>query len=287
MSRQYKRAYELKITNSGTVRTIRDLRISFDITKSLISTPNLANIKLYNPNNDTVALLNGDDVNIQLSVGYGDNIRLVFKGDIVNFFQRRESVDRIVDMYARDGHKDWTNSTFNKTLSENISVKDSISEIISTFTDTAIGLINGLPEATDKLRGQTLSGASKDLLDMYASEYDFQWSIQDGEIIITPDDDTIATNEAVLITALTGMVGSPAITKIGADVSSLLNPLLQPNTPFKIESISSDVTLADTFFREIESTSAEGFYRIQEVNHVGDNYGESWLSTCKGITLNV
>jgi len=139
-----------------------------------------------------------------------------------------------------------------------------------------------LPQVADKMRGQVLSGSSKDIMDNFAEEYGFSWSIQDGEIIITPEQEPLEGDEAVLVTAATGMIGSPTITEIGVDVTTLLNPRLLPNRGFIIESINAEVTIGNLFFRNVKRTTAEGFYKIQEVVFRGDSRDGDWLSSVKG-----
>ena len=188
---------------------------------------------------------------------------------------------------AGDGQASWQNSIFNKSFTGNISSGDAIREVIDSF-NLDIGKLEGLPSAKDKIRGQTLSGASKDIMDKMAEEYGFTWSIQDGEIITTPLDTPISNFEAVVLTSSTGMINSPVITEVGADVSSLLNRNLVPNGVFQIKSESADTSLSNIFLREsIPRTSAEGFYKVQEVTHRGDSRRGDWLSNIKGITFNV
>lgn len=287
VSRQYKRAYELTIIpEEGDAKVIRDLRINFEITKSLLSFPNLAKIIITNPNQDTISLLQKKFTKLTLNAGYEGDIKLLFKGQIRNAFQGRQSTDGIITIYAGDGEKDWQNASFNKTFRENVSISAAIQDVMKTFTEATIGALEGIPTIADKLRGQTLSGSSKDILDQFAEEYGFDWSIQDSEIITTPIDQPLQGDEAVLITATTGMLGSPTITEIGADVTSLLNPKLLPNKAFKIDSVAADVQLGNLFFRNVKRTTAEGVYKIQEVTFKGDSRDGDWTSMVKGRALN-
>lgn len=287
MSRQFDRVYELFITPSGggEARVIRSLRIKFEITKSVLSFPNLAKIQIYNANSETLSLLQKKFTKISLNAGYFGGMKLLFKGEIRNVFQSRTGVDRIITVYAGDGERDWQNATFNRTFSENISISSAVKEVIKTFEGLTTGVVEGLPEIADKLRGQTLSGSSKDIMDNFAEEYGFNWNIQNGELIVTPVEEPIRDDQAVLINAATGMIGSPTMTEIGADVTTLLNPELLPNRAFKIESVNSDVQMGNLFFRPIKKTSAEGFYKIQEVVFKGDSREGDWLSTVKGREL--
>lgn len=283
MPRQYKRSYELTIIpNTGDSRIVRSLRVSFEITKSVLSFPNLARIEIYNPNPDTLSVLQNKFTKVILNAGYEGDIRLLFKGEIRNVYQKKIGTDRIVTLYAGDGQRDWQNATFNKTFTENISISSAIKEVLKTFEEVTEGVVNGLPKVADKLRGQTLSGSSKDILDNFADEYGFTWSIQDGEVIIVPVEEPIRSNEAVLVNAATGMIGSPTVTEIGADVTTLLNPRMLPNRAFKIESINAEIQLGNLFFREIPRTDAEGTYKIQEVTFKGDSREGDWISMVKG-----
>lgn len=287
MSRQYKRYYELLIIpTEGDSKLIKDLRISFEITKSVLSFPNLCKLEIYNVNRETLSVLQRKYTKIVLNAGYEADVRLLFKGEVRNVLQSKKDVDRIVTIYAGDGERDWQNAIFNKTLSSNISVKSAIEEVIKSFKDVTAGTMNGLSLSADKLRGQTLSGSSKDILDKFAAEYNFDWSIQDGEVIITPVESALEGEEAILISATTGMLGTPILTEIGADVNTLLNPNLIPNRAFKIESVNAEVQLGNVFFRKVNKTSAEGTYKIQEVVFKGDSREGEWVSQVKGRYLN-
>lgn len=287
MSRQFKRIYNLTIEpTDGPSRVIRELRVNFEITKSGLSFPNLCKLTIYNPNQDTLSALQKKFTKIIFNAGYEGDLGLLFSGEVRNITQAKHGVDRLITIYAGDGEKDWQNSMINKTFAKNVTIKSAIEEVIKSFTNTGTGEIIGLPDTADKLRGQTLSGSSKDILDGFAEEYGFGWSIQDGDIVITPDNSPLVGDEAVLINSATGMIGSPILTEIGADVSALLNHRLLPNRAFIIESVNAEIQLGNLFFRDIKKTSAEGLYKIQEVVFKGDSREGDWSSSLKGITLN-
>lgn len=286
MARQFNRIYELTIIPpNGESRVIRNLRINFEITKSVLSYPNLAKVVLYNLNDDSLAALQTKFTKVILNAGYKGNIRLLFKGDVRNVFQVKNGVDRVVTFYAGDSERSWQNANFNKTFTDSATVQSVVKDVISSFKDIAVGVVEGLPNIADKLSGQSLSGSSKDVMDNLASEYGFNWSIDDGEINVVPIETPIRVDQAVLVNSATGMIGSPTITEIGADVTTLLNPIMMPNTAFKIESLGSEVQLGNLFFRNVKRTSAEGLYKIQEVIFKGDSREGEWTSSVKGRSL--
>jgi len=174
-----------------------------------------------------------------LNAGYENNISLIFKGQVRNVLQSKVGVDRIITLYAGDGQRDWENSRLNKTYSESVSVSTIVKEAIGTFKETVSGVIEGVPSVADKLLGTTLSGSTKDILDSIASEYNLEWSILDGEVNIAPAGSGISSFETTIVNATTGMIGSPTVTEIGADVTILLNPNVKPKSLFKIESVNA------------------------------------------------
>lgn len=286
MPSQYDRKYSLTISDGSNTRTVSDLRVSFVITKSLYSIPNLAKIELYNPNNDTLSLLQKKYTDITFNAGYKGNIRLLFKGQIRNVFQTKNDSDRIVTIYSSDGEQDWQNSTFNKTISENIAIKNVVEEIVGSMGDLTIGTLEGLEAPADKLLGQTLSGASKDILDTLGEDYGFQWSIQDGTIVTVPNNASLSNLDAVVINQTTGMIGSPTVTELGANVTTLLNPELLPNRLFEVTANQSAVSIGGIEFREITRTNATGLYKTFNVEFVGDTHGNEWFSIVDGRLIN-
>ncbi len=287
MGRQYLRVYDLTITpSSGVSRVVRGLRVSFKITKSVISHPNICKLILYNPNDDTRAALREKGTRIVLNVGYEGNVRLLFTGEVRNVFQGRRGVDSTITLYSGDGQHDWVNATYNKTLSGSVTAKGAVDELLKTFSNTPVGHATGVPDIADKLMGQTLSGSSRELMDEYASEYGFDWSIQNGELIITPIGSPIEGREAVLVSAATGMIGSPTLTEIGVEVTTLLNTELLPNRGMQVDSVNYDANLANLHFQKTHRTVGTGIYKIQEVEFSGDSRDGDWLSSVKGRYVN-
>ena len=295
MSRLFNRKYDLTIIPPGSTegKVIKDLRIVFKVTKSIISTPNLCEITLYGINDNTAALLEKKYTNIILNAGYESKVRLIYKGQIKNTFISKSGTEHTAAIYCGDGEAAWESAIFNKTIASNVTIKSAIKDIVSTFSNVAQeaskvieGDTSALDSITDRLEPQTLIGSSKDILDKMAKDYGFEWSIQDSEVVILNEEQTLADAQAILIRADTGMIGSPTITEIGADVVTLLNPDALPNKLIKIESASQDVAIQNAALRPIRRTKAEGLYKILEVVFSGDSRGDMWQSQIKGRLIN-
>lgn len=286
MTVQYKRSYSLIINDNEKIRTLTELKIEFEVTKSLRGFPNQAKIKIYNPSPDTESTLRNNDVLLTLNAGYENAVDLLFTGQLRNVTQERQGVDRIITVFAADGRKDWETSFYNKTLSDKITIKQTIEELAATFVSTATGVLLGLEAKADKLRGQTLSGKTSDLLDQLAEDYDFEWSIQDGSFVTVPITEAIDKNDIIVLTSNTGMIGTPTITREGVTVKALLNPRITPNRLIQIKSEGTIVSLGNLFFENVRSTTADGIYKVYELIHKGDSRGTDWFTEAKGIVFN-
>lgn len=288
MPRQYKRIYELTIFPvDGEPRVIRNLNCNFEIIKTVRSIPNSARITIINPNIETIGALKRRYTQVVFNAGYEGNLQLIFKGQIKNSFESKNNVDRSITIFAGDGQRDWENAITNRTYAENVTIQNVVKDVLKSFKEITIGTLEGLPNIADKIRGQTLSGKSSDILDGLAKEYGFKWGIFDNEVRIEPKVKPLNPNQAVLISAAHGMIGSPTVTEIGADVTTLLNPALLPGELFKVEATTANLELGNLFFKEAKRTNADGIYRIEEVVFTGDltTGSPNWYSKVKGATV--
>ena len=263
------------------------LRINFDIIKSTLRTPNLATITITNPNDDTLSFLSEEGTKVALNVGYGSNLGLIFKGTVTNVLQPVDRNNRYAVIYSRDGIKDWETATITRTFKETVSPDEILSEIIKEFSDLNVVEKDDLPKTLENLRGFSASGMAKDAIDKVLKKFDYRWHIQDEGLYIKDNTILPSTGDAVLINSTTGMINSPIVTEIGADVTTLLNPQLLPERIIKIESQGSEVALKSLNFRNVKRTKAEGFYRIKEVNFKGDSRQGEWTSSIIGESVNV
>mgnify|MGYP000005631685 CR=1 FL=1 len=269
MPLQYKRKYELIIGADSGIK-LSDLRVKFEVTKDLTGYPNLAKIQIFNLSKSTQQRIKKEFDKVIFNAGYESNVRLLFKGQIRNVTHLKQGVDTITTIFAHDGAKDFDTAKVNISFKEGTKVKQIVEHVIGTFKETTHGIIEGLDGLGDRLQGVTLSGSSKDVMDQLAEENNFEWNITDEAINVIPKNETI--DKTFLITSATGMLGSPTLTEIGADVTMLLNPELIPNGKLKVESITQNISLGDLQFRDINKTIGEGLYKIQKITHTGDTH---------------
>lgn len=282
MSAQFKRGYKLSVvTPEGKALVITDLRVRFEITKDLFGYPNLGDIQIFNLSRDKVTAISQEFTLIELQVGYGGGLDTVFRGDIRNIVNRREGVDTITQFYAGDGERATRDARISKTYAAGTSIKQIIKEIAETFKIPTAKL-DGLNTTRTNQRGQTIASASKDAMDKLADDYKFHWSIQDGELVTQDRESYDKDNTVFNINRSTGMIGSPTITELGADVRTLMNPRLNPYRAVQITTPDAEINVGNLFFRTKVPTLGTGLFRINKVIHTGDTRGNDWTSAITG-----
>jgi hypothetical protein len=288
MALQYDRDYLLQLfTDTGEVIEITELRVVFEVTKNILGIPNLAEIKVFNMREDNAEKIKNVWNNVILYAGYkqfGETPKLIFKGEIRNVTHTRDGVDKIATIFAGDGQRSIQESLFSKAFEKGFNVKQMITEVAKSF-GKPVDRVDGVDGKNGSLSGISLSGKTKDLMDRLADQYDLNWSIQDGSVTITGEDDADQSVPAVVISRSTGMIGSPTLTEIGADARTLMNPEISPNRLVKIESDTPEVQLGNLFFRRINREIGNGIFRVNKVIHKGDNRGNDWYSMVTGQRL--
>lgn len=259
--KQFGRRWKLDISNDQETLSIEQLRVAFEIDKTINEKPNPAKIQVWNLNRDHInQLLSQDYKKVALSVGYGE-LRQIYAGDITKTRIQREGLDFVLTLECSDGHQAYTQSRAKTTLKAGATDKQIVEELQKTMPKVQSGAID-IPNQRKLPRGRVLNGNSRDILTKIARNNKADWSIQDGSLIFLPKD-KVLSDDAVLISQDTGMINAPEQTDEGLELTCLLNPALQIGGLVKVESI-------------IEYFNGE--YKIVKLAHSGDGIGGDWRS---------
>lgn len=149
------------------------LRINFNVEKSLVGYPNLANIKVYNLKASNRQLIEKDGLEVQLYAGYEDLV-LLFKGQIINVVHQKQGTDWISTIYAGDSTQALNEATINKTLAAGITPEQILTELTGEIKGVTKGLTEGVKNCISGkqslLRGLILSGSVRDFLRQLADD---------------------------------------------------------------------------------------------------------------------
>ncbi|HHF3866481.1 hypothetical protein MY596_03670 [Haemophilus influenzae] len=259
--KQFGRRWKLDISNDQETLSIEQLRVAFEIDKTINEKPNPAKIQIWNLNRDHInQLLSQDYKKVALLVGY-DELRQIYVGDITKTRIQRDGLDFVLTLECSDGYKAYTQSRAKTTLKAGATDKQIVEELQKTMPKVQKGAID-IPNQRKLPRGRVLNGNSRDILTKIARNNKADWSIQDGALIFLPKD-KVLNDDAVLISQDTGMINAPEQTDEGLELTCLLNPALQIGGLVKVESI------IDYF---------NGEYKIVKLVHSGDNISGDWHS---------
>lgn len=299
MSReQYIRQATLVVSKGTEGLDLSEMRFSFRVSQSDMQSPNNCAIRIHNLSPQTSALVQKEFSQVTLQAGYeGSGSGVIFTGDIKQFRRGKESaVDTYLDILAADGDLGYNFGVVNKTLAAGASPRD-----VANAAADAMKL--GRPMNFDAFtggtlpRGKVLFGMARDTFSDLAATQKSTWSVQNGQVQILPLTGYLR-GEAVVLDALSGMVGIPEQTEEGIRIRCLLNPRLTVGGSVKIDNASINKLLQQdpraapipfnqwTGIQLLATIADDGLYRVFVVEHSGDNRGQEWYSDLICLAIN-
>lgn len=266
----------LFINEGGT--NLHDLRIAFDISKSISSTQNSGTIRIWNLTESHRNALGKELDDITLEAGYlpvdgSGNVGIIFKGQMRDVEHSRDGPDIITEISCGEGDKAFRKATISKTYKAGTEVKEVVEDIYKELEKE--GITKGefkYPRDTPKFkRPYTVCGSCKRELDTLGRGKDFYWSVQNGTMELIPGNGFVG--QIVLLTPETGLVGTPTITDNGVKVKALLNPEIRPNRRVRIES------------KVLEMNAENGIYRVSVADYSGDNMKGDFIVSITGESV--
>lgn len=268
MPELFLRQAQVTIGSSGNPKALEidSLRIGFKIDKTVLPDPNKATIQIYNLKEKSRQKFEDKNSRILLKVGYGKDskdLKQIFIGDVRRVAHVKQGPDWITEIEAGDGEVDFTGSVNEKQFEAGTPLKQVFTDVVGELKDVKNNIANGLKFAGNLAQGLVTSGSVAKVLDNLTARVGAEWSVQDNELQVLKIGEPKIT-KAIFLSPETGLVGSPAKTFIGFQITCLLNPDLKPGG-----------------LAQILSRDAKGLFRIQSVQHGGDSFSGQWLSVCE------
>lgn len=242
-----------------------DLHITFSIEKTCEGFANRARIDVYNMD-ITQHFQTWKGMEVELKVGYGDELKRLFWGNVSYVRQERHGPDIVTTFEMGDSQRAIYSSYLVRSY-------PAMTPVVKVFNDLfeAMGVqVNYAPNAVvDKVfnTGFTVSGSCRTSLDQLCQSMGLQWSMQYNEAYVTAVGKPFGTKTVAKIAQNTGMIGSPIQGASGTQlvtVTSLLDPKIQP-----LELI------------DIESRSVSGIFMVRRAIYTGDTHGSRWQVECE------
>lgn len=224
------------------------LRIRFNTSYQVTSTPATLNARVYNLSTNTINTLIGlaskdpptqqaipfpTSAKVILKAGYQTNFAQVFQGQIYQMRVGKEnSTDSYLDIFAADGDLMHAYGMENYTFASGYKSEDVWNHVANT-TAKNWGVSKGtVPEGMNpnaSPRGKVIFGRTPDVLNDLANTNNFVWNVRDMQLHgLTKF--KFDSGTSIKINSATGMIGIPEQTNEGIKVMALLNPALRWGT---------------------------------------------------------
>lgn len=219
--------------------------------------------------------------NPQVATG-GIPLRTLFEGDIKQARTgRMNQTDTYVDILGGSSDVAYNFGFISKAIAAGYTQEDLNNAVQQVFGQYEIkpGYKQGF-ETTKAPRGRVMFGQARSYAREIAYTNGNTWSIADGIYDQVPVE-TYIPDEAVVITAATGMVGVPQVTLDGIVVRCLLNPTIRGNRLVKLDNKSIQTFQLSPSYQQpayIPPLSADGTYKVIFADHVGDTRGQEWYT---------
>lgn len=226
MTSFYGRSYLLEVGNANEKISIDSLRVSFRIQRGSTHKPDTATFKIYNLSPTNRAKIIADYKQVRLSLGYGDELAIVYIGEIIiaAVQDSDKKGDIILEIQAGDGLTDYATATINAVLGPGANDEEVVRQCLLNMDNTEATMVEQM-EDTRLTRGSVLFGRCRNKLKLAAGNQGRAWRIDKNGLVIVKDE-TVIGDQIYLISEKTGMVGRPKVTTDGIEVHCLINPAI-------------------------------------------------------------
>ncbi len=254
--------------------TFEGLRTVFQAERSHKPDPNTGSISLYNLSQSTRSKLAGAGLSMTLEAGYIGHSSVILAGNVQRVSHRRDGADWVTKLETGDGAVAMAEARVSMSFGAGAKVVDVMKALAGKLkginVDKALkklGEVGFKRTLTDYVNGIAMVGQAREEFDKQLRAAGVEWSVQNGELIITAPGEP-SDEEAIVLAPDSGLLGSPEpgeTKKIGdkdaqqLSVRALIVPGLEPPRQVKIE-----------------SRTFEGFARIEQTTYRGDSHGQDW-----------
>jgi hypothetical protein len=263
MAESFNRVVTCTIDNAavGKKVEVKDLRITFNVTKTAKSSENTATIQIYNlaqPTRDLFQTRTSEGeslTRVVLRAGFQTSEqKILFRGtgEIVSAHKPPNWVTTIT---AEDSVKELKAVYFEKKYPAGTAIQDIVKDLVKA---AGLNIVVEVPLLVALPLARVFSGDPIKNIEDLASTYRFTFNMQNEGAIIAPIDRKPKKRYLVLLSKSTGMLGRPTIRGPLLIVNALIDADLQPNN--FVELVTGEPGLS-------------GIYLIQKAKYQGDSWG--------------
>lgn len=275
---KFGRNYSLSIQlQDGSLLTVElPFTIEFDITRNILSSANVCQIRIYNLSENNRNLIRFDFSNygtvrkISLQAGYGLNLPVVFKGNITQAWSVREGVNFITTIECFDGGEAFINgiSPDSTIFPEGTPMKTVYETLLDNLPNVNIGVI-GPSFILDKSGGPLVTSRSNSynglLADIITELSGRAFFIDNGTANILGNNECLE-GQVALIDASTGLLNTPLREDNIVTFDMIFEPGIVIGQIIELNSLTNN---ALSSINTSSTDNVNGFYKIVSTKHRG------------------
>lgn len=256
---------------------IEELRVRFEVKRTLTSTPNTATVTISNLAPLSRAQVAERPQVLLLDAGYASDLepRRLFAGDVIFAGSKRADADMETTIQASEGGRAYAHARVLRAFAGGTTALTVLREVAQSMGLAVPAEVAARPELLRQfVHGVTIAGRASDELSRLLAPFGLGWSLQDGELQIL-DERGVAPGRAIRIDQAAGLIGSPEVAppsqpgkKPTITVKCLLLPEARPGGQL-----------------DLVSRTVNGLHRIKEVTHTGDTHGGDWTTSMEVAEL--
>ena len=298
------RYFKLTVAVDGTNTTALDLsnfRVRFTISQAVVGKPTTADIFVYNVAKSTVDSIQlvenqsvgASGIRVIIEAGYEDDHAVVFQGDLWwKSVGRENETDTFMRLIAATGDKAHQYAVVNASIPKGATQEQIFNVVAKSMADKGVPSGTGIPQevatVTKLPRGKVLYMMSAKAMQGLADTNNFLWGYGTNGLIAIPKTPTFdQSQDVVVLTSETGLIGRPKMTVNGVELQCLINPRIDVGTFIQIDNRSVQRDAYDTavkadIMKNAATTdsmlSADGLYQVIAREFVGDTRGTEWYA---------
>lgn len=269
----FKREIVFSIQIKNTLKTYKSsqdgtmLAVDFNVKKSVKGTPSTGEVTITGLLKEDIAWI-ATNFNLQsgqlnpsffiLSVGYGENLSEILRGNIVTAIPSLDNPNFSIKLNIQAGYlQNLENNAVAHSLKKATIKK--IAENIAKNNKLSLDF-----KAKDKEVGDyAFAGSPLLQITRFREAYPAFDMFMRGDALVVTDKDFKGIN-TIKLSNKTGLIGTPKPTPTGCEIVCMLNPFLNIGDALELESF--------------KLPQLNGSYFVFELTHTGANRGDAWIS---------
>jgi hypothetical protein len=260
-------------------------RIQFEVEKNLSSTPNKCKIRISNLSEHSRDDFERLPVGIQLAAGHDGVAKLMFAGDLHEFWSERDGTEIITTLVVKDGLRAYAHARIDRSYKAPITVKRVLDDAAKSMGLKLPPEVEQTPEFKQALAvGISAAGPTRDVLTSLLAPYGYRWSVQNGRLLVIKNE-SFAPGDVILVNQDTGLIDSPKLT------SPEKPPAKKPTKNKRYR--GPEIKFQTLLYSEIgpgrrvklNSEFLNVDLKILDVKHTGDTHGQEFTTDASGRPL--